>query len=41
MEHKPLVALIQKIIAAVEKRLHAYLADEEDRKRNDGNSALP
>ena len=40
MEHKQVVVLIQKIIAAIEKRIPAYLADEEDRKRNDGNCAL-
>lgn len=40
MKQKPLAALIQEIIAAVEKRLPAYLSEEEDRKRNEGNSAI-
>ena len=32
--------LIGRIIAAIEKRLPEYLAIEEDRSRNDGNSAV-
>jgi uncharacterized protein GlcG (DUF336 family) len=40
MEPKALAVLIQKIIAAVEKRVPEYLANEEDRKNNEGNCAL-
>jgi len=40
MEPKETVELIDKIIAAVEKRVPEYVAIEEDRSRNEGNSAL-
>jgi glc operon protein GlcG len=40
MEPNQLAALIQKITAAVEKRVPDYLAIDADRKSNDGNSAL-
>ena len=40
MEPNALSPLIQKIIAAVGKRVPEYLADEADRKLNDGNCAL-
>jgi glc operon protein GlcG len=40
MDPKSIAQLIEKLIAAVEKRLPAYLADEADRSRNEGNSAL-
>jgi uncharacterized protein GlcG (DUF336 family) len=40
MEPKTPAALIQTIIAAVEKRIPEYLAIEEDQKNNDGNCAL-
>src|SRR3954462_9478103 len=40
MDSEPIAELIAKIIAAVEKRVPEYLAIEEDRSRNDGNSAL-
>jgi uncharacterized protein GlcG (DUF336 family) len=40
MDSEPIAQLIAKIIAAVEKRLPEYLAIEEDRIRNEGNSAL-
>ena len=33
-------SFISRLIAAVEKRLPEYLADEADRSRNEGNSAL-
>ena len=32
--------LVGKLIAAIEKRIPEYLAIEEDRSRNDGNSAV-
>ena len=40
MEQQQVVALIQNIIAAIETRLPTYLVEEEDRIRNEGNSAL-
>ena len=40
MDPKSNAPLIEKLIAAVEKRLPEYLADEADRSRNYGNSAL-
>ena len=40
MDSEPIAQLIGRIIAAVEKRVPEYLAVEEDRRRNDGNSAL-
>ena len=40
MENQRIAQFIHQIIAAVEKRVPAYVADEEDRKRNEGNSAL-
>ena len=40
MSSIPINQLIEKIINAVEKRVPDYLAIEEDRKSNDGNSAL-
>lgn len=40
MQHENLTALVQKIIAAIEKRVPEYQAIEEDRKLNDGNCAL-
>jgi uncharacterized protein GlcG (DUF336 family) len=40
MDTKQIAELAQKIIAAVEKRLPEYLAVEDDRSRNEGNSAL-
>jgi glc operon protein GlcG len=40
MDTKQIAELAQKLIVAVEKRLPQYLAVEEDRSRNDGNSAL-
>jgi uncharacterized protein GlcG (DUF336 family) len=40
MDCKETVQLVEKIIAAVEKRVPEYLAIEEDRSRTDGNSAL-
>jgi len=40
METNNLAALIQNIIAAVDKRVPEYLAVEDDRKLNDGNCAL-
>jgi glc operon protein GlcG len=40
MDSQPIAQLIGKIITAVEKRVPEYLAVEEDRSRNDGNSAL-
>src|ERR1041385_308181 len=40
MEHKQVLVLIERIVAAVEKRLPEYLANEADRSRNDGNSAI-
>jgi len=40
MQHEMLTALIQKIIAAVEKRVPEYQAVEADQKLNDGNCAL-
>lgn len=40
MQHESLTGLIQKIIAAVEKRVPDYLAIQEDRTLNDGNCAL-
>jgi glc operon protein GlcG len=40
MDSEPIAELIPKIIAAVEKRVPEYVAVEEDRSRNDGNSAL-
>lgn len=40
MEAQEISQLVEKIIAAVEKRVPDYLKIEEDRKRNDGNSAI-
>jgi len=40
MKPEQLAALIQKITAAVEQRVPDYLAIDEDRNRNGGNSAL-
>jgi glc operon protein GlcG len=40
MDPKAISELVGKLIAAVEKRLPEYLAIEEDRSRNEGNSAL-
>lgn len=40
MQHESLTALIQKIIAAVEKRVPDYRAIKEDQELNDGNCAL-
>jgi glc operon protein GlcG len=40
MESKSIAPFIASLIAAVEKRLPEYLADEADRSRNEGNSAL-
>lgn len=40
MEPQQINELIDKIIAAVEKRVPEYLAIEEDRQRNEGNCAL-
>jgi uncharacterized protein GlcG (DUF336 family) len=40
MEPQHISQLVEKIIVAVEKRVPEYLAVEEDRSRNDGNSAL-
>jgi uncharacterized protein GlcG (DUF336 family) len=40
MDSEPIAQLIGRIIDAVEKRVPEYLVVEEDRKRNDGNSAI-
>lgn len=40
MDSAEISQLVEKIIAAVEKRLPEYLAIEEDRTRNEGNSAV-
>jgi len=40
MESKSIASFIAQLIAAVEKRLPEYLAEEADRSRNEGNSAL-
>ena len=40
MDTTQIAALAEKLIAAVEKRLPEYLAVEDDRSRNEGNSAL-
>jgi uncharacterized protein GlcG (DUF336 family) len=40
MDSQPIGKLAAEIISAVEKRLPEYIAVEEDRSRNDGNSAL-
>src|SRR5262245_17835016 len=40
MDASNLASLITKIIAAVEKRLPDYLADEADRSSNEGHSAI-
>lgn len=40
MEPPQINQLVEKIIAAVEKRVPEYLAIDEDRQRNDGNCAL-
>jgi uncharacterized protein GlcG (DUF336 family) len=40
MDIDQIARLVGKIIAAVEKRVPEYLAIEEDRSRNEGNSAL-
>jgi glc operon protein GlcG len=40
MDTKQIADLVEKFIVAVEKRLPEYLAVEDDRSRNDGNSAL-
>ena len=40
MQHEALTTFIQKIIAAIEKRVPEYRAVEADQKLNDGNCAL-
>jgi len=40
MDSNSISQFISRLTAAVEKRLPEYLADEADRSRNDGNSAL-
>src|SRR5580765_2834239 len=40
MDSKEIMHLAEKLIAAVSKRVPHYVAIEEDRKRNEGNSAL-
>ena len=40
MDPESISQLVGKLIAAVEKRVPEYLAIEEDRSRNEGNSAL-
>jgi glc operon protein GlcG len=40
MKPKEITLLIQRIIAAVEKRIPEYLAIQEDRERSGGNCAL-
>jgi glc operon protein GlcG len=40
MDTKQIADIAERIIIAVEKRLPEYLAVEDDRSRNDGNSAL-
>ena len=40
MDSEQIAQLVGKIIVAVEKRVPEYVAVEEDRSRNDGNSAL-
>jgi uncharacterized protein GlcG (DUF336 family) len=40
MKHKQVIALVQKIITAVGRLIPEYLADEADRQRNEGNSAI-
>ncbi len=40
MEHEQLISLIQKIIAAVEKRIPEYMAEAADRRIADGNTAV-
>lgn len=40
MDANEIAQLVSKIITAVEKRVPGYLAIEEDRSRNEGNSAL-
>ena len=40
MDSAQIAPLVSKIIAAVEKRLPEYLAIEDDRSRNEGNTAL-
>jgi glc operon protein GlcG len=40
MDSEPIAQLAGKIIAAVERCVPEYVAVEEDRKRNEGNSAL-
>jgi glc operon protein GlcG len=40
MEAKQIVRFVEEIINAVEKRVPEYAAIEEDRKRNEGNSAI-
>lgn len=40
MDPKSISEFVSKLTAAVEKRLPEYLAIEDDRSRNEGNSAL-
>jgi len=40
MDSQSTAAFIARLTDAIEKRLPEYLADEADRSRNDGNSAL-
>ena len=40
MDHNEIAVLIQKIIAAVEKRIPEYLAIKDDRERSGGNCAI-
>src|SRR5690348_9516007 len=40
MDSKSISEFIARLTAAIEKRLPEYLADEADRSRNEGNSAL-
>ena len=40
MDSNSISQFISRLTAAVEKRLPEYLADEADRSRNEGNSAL-
>jgi uncharacterized protein GlcG (DUF336 family) len=40
MDSEPIAQFVGKLIAAVEKRIPEYVAVEEDRSRNEGNSAL-
>src|SRR4051794_36142870 len=40
MDSERISQVVGRIISAVEKRIPEYLAIEEDRSRNDGNSAV-